>query len=215
MRTFSLRLVVLVTAFATSTLGMVGTSFGQSAVADGTVATIARAPERVGILGNHAFILALVEVVVPEGQQVEPQQAEQARRIHSWTEATSDNQQVARYRVIAEGSTISQGLFKNAGPLALRVTLVSVDGERTLVVPAGDGFFVGDLALAPPSHEMQCECKCETGTVPAPAPITVKCPSATQNDTCPCDTLNDIDCKVGDATGTTAECKKILVPVQS
>jgi hypothetical protein len=95
------------------------------------------------------------------------------------------------------------------------VTLVSVDGERTLVVPAGDGFFVGDLALAPPSHEMQCECKCETETAPLPGPITVKRPDATQADTCPCATLNDISCKVGDATGTTAECKTILAAVQS
>jgi len=183
--------------------------------ADGTVQTIALPPEHVEILPHQPVILASVSVVVPEGEQVPAQELETARRIVSWTEATSNNQPVARYRTMPEGDVLSQGMFKNPGPRTLQVVLVSVEGERTLTIAAGDGFYVGDLALRPPTHEMQCRCSSRSGQGPIHPTITVKCPpaSATGNDACPCDTLNGIECETSSGSGTTADFTKILVPV--
>jgi hypothetical protein len=178
------------------------------------VKTIVKAPERVGILAGASYILSHVEPVIAEGQTVTAQQLDDAEVV-SWTDVTVNGSTLAKFRAIEIGSVLTQGMFKNNGPLPIRVTLATAEGDTLVTIASGDGFYVGSLLLAPPTHKKQCECKCNNGTVPMPT-ITFECPPASGSDSCPCGSSDGTKCDVsGGPRGIAEDCQTVLVPVAS
>jgi hypothetical protein len=190
--------------------------------ADGTILTLVRKPTALAIVSEQPVALASIEVIAPEGVSLTADQTRAAERVivAPASEATINDQPLRSLRDVRGGVMIRQGIFKNPGPHAVRATFVGAEGERAIDIPAGEGFFVGDVQYAAASkYKKICRCTCNNGTNPGPT-MDLDCepqsspPPAGADPTCNCGGYEGVACDPpGDNnSGTAQNCGVILVP---